>query len=288
MRGIRWTGGSGCPSWLVLSFLVLEFNPRMGENGGHWKRWISSRRSVTSWDKVDCRSIHGAAPLFYIHAYILPPLRVSLSRSPSPPSQFFSFFLFVLFLPCSSCQKGGVAGFYIFPQNASWRTSWTRNRSDLVIDVPSLGMFPVYESFYSVLENDASELVLRLKVRFLHRDRVGDYRNNISNRCTFISSLDFNRPSMYIVSFLVTLSTAAKSPTALFVSCRRLKQYSRSFIAYSLEFSLKYPAPIKIPSEIPLRRIRFPRFLSPAKAALSRPEISSPGLDFGQDGRHWR
>lgn len=27
-------------------------------------------------------------------------------------------------------------------------------------------MFPVYESFYSVLENDASELVLRLKVRF--------------------------------------------------------------------------------------------------------------------------
>lgn len=27
-------------------------------------------------------------------------------------------------------------------------------------------MFPVYESFYSVLENDVSELVLRLKVRF--------------------------------------------------------------------------------------------------------------------------
>lgn len=219
MRGIRWTGGSGCPSWLVLSFLVLEFNPRMGENGGHWKRWISSRRSVTSWDKVDCRSIHGAAPLFYIHAYILPPLRVSLSRSPSPPSQFFSFFLFVLFLPCSSCQKGGVAAFYIFP---------------LAGGPVGLGIGLILWSMY--LAGDVPrlrELLFRLRERrerarssskstLLYRDRVSDYRNNISNRCTFISSLDFNRPSMYIVSFFVTLSTAVKSPTALFVSCRRL------------------------------------------------------------------
>ena len=168
MRGIQWTGGSGCStSWLVLSFLVLEFNPRMGENGGHWKRWISSRRSVTSRDKVDCRSIHGATPLFYIHAYILPPLRVPLSPvSLALPSQSFfrssfsSCFSPLLFLPegwpgthqqpltsfHGTLDIGGpVGGLGIGP---ILFLAGHRDRC------ASLGMLPISGNLYSALKND--------------------------------------------------------------------------------------------------------------------------------------
>lgn len=48
----------------------------------------------------------------------------------------------------------------------------------------------------------------------------------------------------------------------------KVKRYSRSFAAYPPMFGLKYSRPIKIPSEIPPRRIRFPRFLSPEKPRL--------------------
>ena len=134
---------------------------------------------MTSRDKVDCRSIHGAAPLFYIqHAYILPPLRVSLSRFTSPPSQsFFSFFLFVFFLSLSLslslflsslsslAAARGVAyqTLNVFPWNPSW-TSWTRNRSDLVpcpsivIDVPRWGCCPSHRELLFLLRERANNL----------------------------------------------------------------------------------------------------------------------------------
>ena len=160
MRGIHWTGWIGLPVVARFRvFLLLEFNPRIGENGGHWKRWISSRRSVTSRDKVDCRSIHDTAQLFsvcihtrlYTHAciptsyvptsYVLRPTpRVSPSRSTSPPSLgFFSFFLFVLFAPLLLFLRSRArrvaqprTSFHRIPFHGNGWTSSTRNPLDPV------------------------------------------------------------------------------------------------------------------------------------------------------------
>lgn len=68
---------------------------------------------------------------------------------------------------------------------------------------------------------------------------------------------------------------STKSSTALSVSCQRLTFYTPGFAACTSR-NTRTGGRLRFHSKFSARRVRFPRFLSPAKDALSPPEISSP------------